>query len=265
MSSFSGLVLSLSALVALVPLGLVRAESRGPLWAAVAVAIVGPAAWLAHSFGDGWRTGFAIALWLAILVSMASYAVLVALVRGAAKLAPLLAAYLVALAVVATTWQHAPERPLIGKPPEAWLIAHVLMALVAYGLLTVAAMAGLAVFLQERALKTKRPTDFTRRLPSIAEGETLLAQLLMASGAVLAVALVSGSVLSWFTFAAPLKLDHKTVLSFATFLAIAGLLFVHRRGGISGRRAARYVLFAYLLLTLAYPGVKFVTDVIVGE
>jgi ABC-type uncharacterized transport system permease subunit len=42
------------------------------------------------------------------------------------------------------------------------------------------------------------------------------------------------------------------------------LLLVHRRGGISGRRAARYVLFTYLLLTLAYPGVKFVTDVIVG-
>jgi ABC-type uncharacterized transport system permease subunit len=61
-----------------------------------------------------------------------------------------------------------------------------------------------------------------------------------------------------------MKIDHKTVLSFAAFLAIAGLLWVHHRGGISGRRAARYVLFAYLLLTLAYPGVKFVSDVILG-
>jgi ABC-type uncharacterized transport system permease subunit len=264
MNSFSDLALSLSALAALVPLGLVRPDKRGTLWLALAVAIAGPAAWLAHGFADGWRTGFATALWLAILVSVASYAGLVAWVRGSERLAPLLAAYLVALASVATTWQHAPERPLAGQPPEAWLIAHVLMALVAYGLLTLAAVAGLAVFLQERALKTKRPTGFTRRLPSIAEGEALLANLLMASGAVLAVALISGSVLSWFTFAAPLKLDHKTVLSFATFLAIAGLLYVHRSGGISGRRAARYVLFAYLLLTLAYPGVKFVTDVIVG-
>lgn len=264
MSTYSGLILSLSALAALVPVGLVRAEMRSALWLALAVAIAGPAVWLAHSFGDGWRTGFATALWLAILVSMACYAGLVALVRGAERLAPLLAGYLVCLAALATIWQHAPERPLAGQPPEAWLIAHVLMALVAYGLLTLSAVAGLAVFLQERALKAKRPTEFTRRLPSIAEGETLLANLLMASGAVLAVALISGSILSWFTFAAPLKLDHKTVLSFATFLAIAGLLYVHRRGGISGRRAARYVLFAYLLLTLAYPGVKFVTDVIIG-
>ncbi|MFM7345039.1 MAG: inner membrane protein YpjD [Tagaea sp.] len=264
MNPVSDLILPLSAMLSLAPLGLVRAERRELQWLAIAVAIAGPAAWLAGAFGDGWRTGFATALWLAILVSAAMFAVLVAVVRGAGKLAPLLACYLMALAFVATIWQHAPERPLAGQPPEAWLVAHVLMALVAYGLLTLSAVAGLAVFLQERALKAKRPTEFTRRLPSVAEGETLLANLLMASGAVLAVALISGSILSWFTFASPLKLDHKTVLSFATFLAIAGLLYVHRRGGISGRRAARYVLFAYLLLTLAYPGVKFVTDVIVG-
>ena len=32
----------------------------------------------------------------------------------------------------------------------------------------------------------------------------------------------------------------------------------------SVRRAARVVLIGYLLLTLAYPGVKFVTDVLIG-
>jgi ABC-type uncharacterized transport system permease subunit len=34
--------------------------------------------------------------------------------------------------------------------------------------------------------------------------------------------------------------------------------------GIRGRRAARIVLLAYLLITLAYPGVKFVTDVVLS-
>ena len=33
---------------------------------------------------------------------------------------------------------------------------------------------------------------------------------------------------------------------------------------MGGRRAARYVLVAYLLLTLGYPGVKFVTDVLLA-
>jgi ABC-type uncharacterized transport system permease subunit len=127
-----------------------------------------------------------------------------------------------------------------------------------------AAVAGLGVFLQERALRFKRPTEFTRRLPSVAMGESLLVRLLMASGTVLGLALVSGITVSQLVQGRFIVLDHKTLLSLATFLAISVLVVMHYRGGLSGRRAARYVLFAYLLLTLAYPGVKFVTDVLIG-
>jgi ABC-type uncharacterized transport system permease subunit len=59
-----------------------------------------------------------------------------------------------------------------------------------------------------------------------------------------------------------LKLDHKTVLTVAAFVVIGGLLFAHFKSGLRGRKAARVVLLAYLLLTLGYPGVKLVTDVL---
>jgi ABC-type uncharacterized transport system permease subunit len=131
-------------------------------------------------------------------------------------------------------------------------------------LLTLAAVAGAGVFLQERALKLKRPTSFTHQLPSIAEGERLQARLLTASEVVLAVALITGMTIEWIERRAVLVFDHKTVLSVATFIVIGLLLWLHHRAGLSGRRGARYVLFAYLLLTLAYPGVKFVTDVLIG-
>ena len=39
---------------------------------------------------------------------------------------------------------------------------------------------------------------------------------------------------------------------------------VRKRRGVRGRRAARVVLLAYLLMTLGYPGVKFVTDVLMA-
>jgi ABC-type uncharacterized transport system permease subunit len=61
-----------------------------------------------------------------------------------------------------------------------------------------------------------------------------------------------------------LVLDHKTTLSIAAFVAIALLLAAHRFTGIRGQQAARGILLAYLLLTLAYPGVKFVTDVLMS-
>jgi ABC-type uncharacterized transport system permease subunit len=70
--------------------------------------------------------------------------------------------------------------------------------------------------------------------------------------------------IEWLETRVLLRPDHKTILSLLTFAVIALLLVLHHRGGLSGRRAARYVLVAYLLLTLAYPGVKFVTDVLIG-
>ena len=61
-----------------------------------------------------------------------------------------------------------------------------------------------------------------------------------------------------------LVLDHKTILTITAFAVIGGLLIAHFKTGLRGRKAARIVLLAYLLLTLGYPGVKFVTDVILA-
>jgi ABC-type uncharacterized transport system permease subunit len=266
-------LLSLVALVALIPAALVPvargggavAETRDALyWPLLGVAIAGPVLWVAVQLGGAWRTGLAPALWLSIMVSLILFAIVAAASKVAWRLTPLLLTYLFLLGVLATIWQHAPERPMASNPPEAWLQAHILIAVSAYGLLTLAAVAGAGVFLQERALRLKRPTSFTHQLPSVAEGERLQAALLALSEAVLAMALITGMTIEWIERRALLVLDHKTVLSIATFIVIGVLLWLHHRAGLGGRRGARYVLFAYLLLTLAYPGVKFVTDVLIG-
>src|SRR5258708_6770714 len=240
----SSLLLSLIALEALVPAAVapvmrgdaLAASRDGIYWALLAVAIAGPALWIWTQLGSAWRTGLAPALWLSIAVSLVLFAIVSALSRVAWRLSPLLLGYLFLLGVLATIWQHAPERPLSAHPPAAWLQAHILVAISAYGLLT---------------------------LPSVAEGERLQIRLLMASEAVLAVALITGMTIEWLERRRLLVLDHKTVLSIATFAVIALLLWLHHRGGLSFRRGARYLLLAYLLLTLAYPGVKFVTDVLI--
>lgn len=268
----NSLLLSLIALAALVPAGVAPVLQNGPVaaarsgvyWALIGVAVAGPVLWVSVQLGSAWRTGLAPALWLSIAVSLILFAIVAASSRVAWRLTPLLVGYLFLLGVLATIWQHAPERPLSLNPPSAWLDAHILVSISAYGLLTLAAVAGGGVFLQERALKRKRPNAFTHRLPSIAEGERLQVRLLTASEAVLAVALITGMTIEWLERRSLLVFDHKTVLSIATFIVIGLLLWFHHRGGLSGRRGARYVLFAYLLLTLAYPGVKFVTDVLIG-
>jgi ABC-type uncharacterized transport system permease subunit len=264
-------VLSLSALASLIPAAFVpagparREAGQGPVfWILLAVAVAGPAAFVIVQQGAAWRTGVGAALWLAIAVTMVLFAALAAVQPVARRLSPLLLGYLFVLGALATLWLNEPERPLSGLAPAGWLQAHILVSVIAYGLLTLAAVAGAAVVLQERALKAKRTTDFTRRLPAVAEGEALQERLLAASAIVLAVAVVTGAALTWRESGVLLRPDHKTVLVLATFAVIVVLLWLHFRHGLSGRRAARTILVAYLLLTLGYVGVKFVTDVLIG-
>lgn len=260
-------VYGLSALAALVPawLYVMRGGGRVPIfWLLLVVALAGPVSWAAVQLVGHWRTGFSAALWLTIAVSIVLFAGLALVNRAAWRLAPLLLPYLLILGALAMIWQNAPGRPLSGAAAEGWLIAHIVVSELTYALITIGAIAGLAILLQERALKAKRPTVFSRRLPAVADAERLQAGLLVAGEAVLGVGLITGFATLYSAAGTVLRLDHKTVLALIAFAVIAALLCLHFFAGMRGRRAARLILIAYLIITLAYPGVKFVTDVLMG-
>jgi ABC-type uncharacterized transport system permease subunit len=262
------LALDLFALLALALPGVVRFrhnDARDVLfYAVVALAVVGPSAWVGVRLGGAWNTGFAMSLWLSIAATMTLFLGLTLMTRHAWRLTPLLAPLVLGLGVIGLLWENAPEQPAPRNVPAGWLDMHIVSAVATYGLLTIAAVAGAAVLLQEHALKAKRPTGLTRLLPAIAESEGLEVGLLAAAEAVLALGVATGMAAEHFRHAALLPFDHKTVLSLAAFLVIGALLLARRIYGVRGRRAARWVLVAYLLLTLAYPGVKFVTDVLLA-
>ncbi len=264
-----GLIMSVAALTALVPAALLplrNGHRRDPtFWILLAVAAAGPLGVVYVMFAPGWRTGLASALWLTIAVSLVIFAGLAAWARAAWRLVPLLLPYLIVFGVLATIWYNQPERPLADAGLSAWTQFHIGLAVIAYALLTIGAVAGLSVFVQERALKTKRPTALTRMLPAVAEGEDLQSRLLLASAIVLGCGVVSGMGSQYFFDGSVFPFAHKAVLSLIALAVIVVLLVTHRRTGVRGRRAARIVLLAYLLLTLAYPGVKFVTDVVLAN
>jgi ABC-type uncharacterized transport system permease subunit len=264
------LLYSLAAFVALLPLGAVgfrREGGRDALYlAALAAAVIVPVGIAVERLAGAWRTDLATALWVTVAAGMVVFVITALVSRPAGKLAPLLAPYMALLAILATLWQHAPARPLA---PEAsaslWVAFHIAAAVMTYALVTVAAVAALAAFVQERALKARRPTTLTRALPSIANCEFLVVRLLLIAEAVLGAGLATGMASLYRDKGALLAFDHKTVLTVAAFLVLAALLIGHFRAGVRGRQAARYVLVGYLLLTLGYPGVKFVTEVLLGR
>ncbi len=265
----NSIILSLAALIALIPAAVLplRREASGPdqlFWAAVAVAVAGPGAYSLVLLGGGWPTGLAPALWVSIAVSMVIFAILTLASREAWRLRPLLLPYLILLGVIAAIWGRVPAQGALTTALDAWLGLHIAASVATYGLCTLAAVAAAAAFLQERALKGKRPTALSRVLPSISDASLLEVRLLAISEAVLALGIATGMARDYLSSGQLLHFDHKTLLAMLAFLVIGALLVLHHRSGLRGQRAARLILLAYLLLTLAYPGVKFVTDVVIG-
>jgi len=265
----SSLVFSLTALMALVPASLLpyrRAAARRDLlfWALLGAAVAGPVAYSLVQLSTAWHTGVSIALWVSVAASVTLFAVLSAAVKEAWRLTPLLLPYLCGVALLAIVWGQAPEQASIAGAPTGWLAVHIVVSVATYALVTIAAVAGAAVLLQERAHKRRRPSALTRLLPSIADAEALEIRLLATAEGVLGAGVATGMALEYLEHGRLLAFDHKTVLSLLAFAVIGVLLWLRARTGLRGQRAARTVLLAYLLLTLAYPGVKFVTDVLIG-
>lgn len=264
----SSLLFSLSATAALLPAAIMA--WRRPdvpdltFWLLILVALCGPAGWIAWRFGGGWHTGLSATLWVTVAASAALYALIAVFSREGRRLGVLLFPYLILLAALATVWSQAPEQALRREAPTGWVHAHIAISVVTYGLLTLAAIAGLAVLLRERSMKAKRRDRLSNLLPSVAGAETLQVRLLMVSEAVLGFGLLTGIAIEFLETGAFLELDHKTLLVVGGFVLIAILLFVHHRTGLRGRRAAQIVLAAYLLVTLGYPGVKFIRDVLLS-
>lgn len=261
-------VLGLAAVLSIVPAAV--ASLWGPFkrdlrfWVLVLAAAVGTGAWAAAQARSGWETSFGEAIWVTVAGTLLLFLLLSALVRHAWQLSPVLLPYLILLALLATIWGQAPAQPLMGQAPPGWIVLHIVASVVTYVLLTLAAIAGAAVLMQERSLRTRRRHRLSQRLPSVADAERLELGLLLAAECVLGVGILSGIATQYFSNGTLLALDHKTVLTLIAFVVIGLLLIAHYRVGLRGRRAARLVLVGYLLVSLGYPGVKFVTDILLG-
>lgn len=268
------LPIAIAALLALLPLGAAAwrgLDARGVVfWPALLAAGAGTAAVLGVEMRQGYPTGFADALWLSVAACLAVYAILAAFSREGRRLAIVLVPFLVASGLLGTVWLtggDGPEGRRVLRPEVAsiWVAIHVGASLATYALVTLAAGAGIAILVQERAIKRKARGALSARLPSVAACENLELYLLIAAALVLGAGIATGMAWSYLRGGSLLPVDHKTVLAVVAFGLILAVLALHRLTGLRGRSAARWVLGALLALILAYPGVKFVSEVLLGR
>jgi ABC-type uncharacterized transport system permease subunit len=264
------LISQLAALVAILPLTAAAVAARLGrnllLWLLLAAAIAGPVALVIAQISAGWQSGLSANLWAGIAASLLAFGGLCLVRPGAYRLGALLLPYLALSAVLAIACSSAPNAE--GAPVAlsgTWFSLHVVLAVASYATLTLAAIAGTAVLLQDHALKRRAHLGWTgQTLPPLAEAEGLQIRLLTWSAGLMAAALATGAANEVIETGQLLALTHKILLAFLAFGLIVALLLLHHRTGMRGRYAARWLLVGYLLLLLAYPGVKFVKDVLLA-
>ncbi|MEO7726207.1 MAG: cytochrome c biogenesis protein CcsA [Burkholderiales bacterium] len=143
--------------------------------------------------------------------------------------------------------------------------AHLLIALLAYSLFTIASLHVLLMALLERRLHTGKLPLALQSLPPLLTMETLLFRIIAAGFVLLTLTLASGIVFSEELFGKALRFNHKTVFGILSWLIFAALLGGRRLYGWRGRIAVRWTLTGFLMLVLAYVGSKFVLEVILGR
>jgi ABC-type uncharacterized transport system permease subunit len=145
---------------------------------------------------------------------------------------------------------------------EPWATLHIAVALTAYAILLVAALAALLMTGLEKRLHKGLPASGGDGTPPLLTLERYLFRLIATGFLLLSLTLASGALFSEQVFGRPFKLTHKSLFSLLAWLTFGALLIGRWRFGWRGRRARIWILAGASLLVLAYLGSKFVLEVL---
>jgi len=141
--------------------------------------------------------------------------------------------------------------------------AHIVLSVVAYSLLTIAALLAGLIAIQDKRLRTRHPFGLLRLLPPLESMEGLLFTTIGAGFGLLSLAIFSGLIFVDNMFAQ--HLVHKTVLSLIAWLIFGVLLFGRTKFGWRGRKAIRWTLGGFAVLALAYFGSRLVLEFVLNR
>lgn len=155
--------------------------------------------------------------------------------------------------------------PLAGHVPAfAW---HVVVAILAYSTLTIAAFHAVLMALQESRLHAHAPrgdwlSGAIDQLPALLTMEKLLFRMIGIGFALLTLTVLSGVVFSEQLFGFAFKWDHKTVFALLSWILFGALLAGRKWRGWRGKTALRFTLAGFATLLFAYVGSRFVLEVV---
>ncbi|WP_313064524.1 cytochrome C assembly family protein [Achromobacter animicus] len=210
----------------------------------------------------GWALALSAAIWLGMVVFWLES--LLVRIDGLQLLLLPAAAIASGLAAIFPQGQFVPHAD------DPWLRVHLLIALAAYGLITIAALHAMMMALLDRHLHRPLDAPAERSIigrvldsqPPLLVQEQLLFRIIWIGFVVLTLAVGSGSVASLKLTGKILPFDHKTVFTLLSWLTFGVLLAGRHIWGWRGRVALRWTLTGFGFLILAYTGSRFVLEMI---
>ncbi len=147
--------------------------------------------------------------------------------------------------------------------PQWEITAHIALAALAAGWLSIAAIVVLMLAWQDTRLRSRAPLGILAGLPPMETMESALFRALGGGFVVLTFVLVTG--LFFVQDVIAQHLIHKMTLAIVAWVVFGVLLFGRVRYGWRGRRARKFTIAGFVILALAYFGSKFVLENLLGR
>ena len=144
---------------------------------------------------------------------------------------------------------------------SAELLTHILMSIVAYSILALAACQAAVLLVFEGRLRRRMSLRFVRSLPPLETMETVLFQWLSTGLFLLTIAISSGFIFLYDQFSEHVT-QHHTVLSMASWIVYTTIFIGHYFFGWRGNTTSRWILVGFVLLMTGYFGTKFIIEFI---
>ena len=143
---------------------------------------------------------------------------------------------------------------------EGGIIGHILLSVVAYSVLTIAAFQALLLAFENRQLKRKGSFSLLKALLPLQTMESLLFELLWVGLIILTLSILTGFLYLEDMFAQ--HIVHHTLITLASWVVFVILLWGRHQLGWRGRTAIGWTLRGFGLLALGYFGSKLVAEII---
>lgn len=141
-----------------------------------------------------------------------------------------------------------------------WINIHPMVLMTSYAAFGVAFGVGIALLVQERQLKSRKPAELSYRLPSIEELDELNYKIIVAAFPTLTVGIIMGGIWAYNAWGRFWGWDPKETWALITALIYAGYLHMRFLKGMRGRKSVYVSMFGFVAVIFTFIGVNYLSE-----